>query len=80
MQQQDGCFQYDCCVSKKINGCWECDDFPCENDMFSANHDIRIRAFVRLAREDGIHKLAEYVLKNQQNGILYGHNKYYDNL
>jgi hypothetical protein len=33
-----------------------------------------------LAKEEGIHKLAELVLKNQQNGVLYGNNKDYDNL
>jgi hypothetical protein len=77
---QYGCYQYNCCISKNLNGCWECDDFPCENDMFSENHDIRIRAFVRFAKEEGIEKLAEYVINNQENGILYGHNKDYDNL
>jgi hypothetical protein len=77
---ETGCFQYDCCVSKKLNGCWECSDFPCNHDMFSESHDVRLRAFVRLAKEEGIQKLAEYVLKNQQNGILYGHNKDYDHL
>jgi len=30
--------------------------------MFSESHDIRIRAFVRYAREEGVEKLAEYVL------------------
>ena len=75
-----GCYQYKCCVEKKINGCWECQDFPCDKDMFSNSHDIRLRAFARCAKEEGLEKLAEYVLRNQQNGILYGHNKDYDNL
>lgn len=75
-----GCFQYKCCVGKGIVGCWECSDFPCDEDMFSKNHDVRLRAFVRCAKEDGIHKLAEYVFNNQQKGIEYGHNKDYDNL
>jgi len=48
--------------------------------MFSNSHDIRLRAFARCAKEEGLEKLAEYVLRNQQNGILYGHNKDYDNL
>ena len=75
-----GCYQYKCCRDKRINGCWECQDFPCDKDMFSNSHDIRIRAFVRCAKEEGVEKLAEYVLKNQQNGIIYGYNKDYDNL
>jgi hypothetical protein len=48
--------------------------------MFSDSHDIRLRAFVRCAKEEGIEKLAEYIMINQQNGILYGYNKDYDNL
>jgi hypothetical protein len=78
--REEGCYQYNCCVEKEINGCWECGDFPCGEDMFSDSHDIRLQAFVRCAKEEGIEKLAEYVIRNQQNGILYGHNKDYDNL
>jgi hypothetical protein len=48
--------------------------------MFSDSHDIRLRAFVRCAKEEGVEKLAEYVLKNQQNGICYGHQRDYDGL
>jgi hypothetical protein len=48
--------------------------------MFSNSHDIRLRAFVRCAKEEGVGKLAEYVLVNQQKGILYGHQKDYDGL
>jgi len=48
--------------------------------MFSDSHDVRLRAFVRCAKDEGVKTLAEYVLKNQQNGIAYGHNKDYDGL
>lgn len=48
--------------------------------MFSDSHDIRLRAFVRCVKEESLNKLAEYVLRNQQNGIYYGHNKDYDGL
>lgn len=76
----DGCYQYNCCVERGLSGCWECNDFCCGKDMFSDSHDIRLRAFVRCAKEEGVEKLAEYVLKNQQNGICYGHQKDYDGL
>jgi hypothetical protein len=49
-------------------------------DMFSETHDIRLKAFIRCAKEDGVGKLAEYVLRNQRNGIMYGHQKDYDGL
>lgn len=75
-----GCYQYDCSIKKGVNGCWECEQGPCDKDMFSENHDIRNRAFIKVARNEGVEILAEYVLKNQQNGILYGWKKDYDNL
>ena len=77
---EKSCYQYKCSVERGINGCWECEDFSCDKDMFSKTHDIRLKAFVQLAKEEGVEKLAEYILKNQQNGIIYGHNKDYDGL
>src|SRR5574340_182763 len=67
-----GCYQYDCCVQKGIAGCWECEKGPCEKDMFSEHHDMRNRVFVKVAKTEGVEKLAGYVLRNQENGILYG--------
>ncbi len=75
-----GCYQYDCCAQKGIAGCWECEKAPCDKDMFSEHHDLRNRVFVKVAKKEGIEKLAEYVLRNQEAGILYGWNQDYDNL
>jgi hypothetical protein len=77
---EPGCHQHRCCTERKLNGCWECPDFDCGADMFSGSHDVRLRAFVRCAREEGLEKLAEHVLRNQRNGIRYGHQKDYDGL
>lgn len=38
-----------------------------------------VHLFVTL-RKKGTTKFAEYLIRNNQNGILYGHNKDYDNL
>ena len=80
----EGCYQHDCCIEKRINGCWECADFPCDKDMFSTGHDVRLRAFVRCAKEDGLEKLAEYLKRNADNGMQYhkgnGLNGDYDGL
>lgn len=48
--------------------------------MFSDSHDIRLRAFVRCAKEEGIEKLSEHILLNQEKGIKYGYQKDYDGL
>ena len=77
---EKGCFQFECCAKVGINGCWECENSPCDKDMFSRQHDVRNRTFIKVEKNEGIEKLAEYVLKNQMNGIMYGWNKDYDNL
>ena len=79
-KSESGCYQYNCCVSRGIAGCWECESAPCDKDMFSKDHDIRNRVFVKCAKAEGIRKLAQYVYINQMNGIQYGWNKDYDNL
>jgi hypothetical protein len=66
-----GCYQYSCCSAKGFNGCWECADFSCGKDMFTPEHGIRIPAFVRCAKEDGLTKLAEYLQRNAGQGIRY---------
>lgn len=76
----NGCYQYNCCKQKGINGCWECDEACCGKGMFSEHHDLRNRVFVKCAKQEGIRQLCEYVLKNQLNGIFYGWNRDYDNL
>lgn len=76
----EGCYQYNCCTKKGLNGCWECDIAPCDKGMFSAGHDIRLRAFVNHIKEKGKDELAERLYFNMQNGIYYGHGKDYDGL
>lgn len=69
------CYQRKCCAEKNIKGCWKCGDFPCGKDMFSPERDIRLTAFVRCAKEDGVKSLAGYVLRNQDDGVLYHRDK-----
>lgn len=65
-----GCYQYDCCRAKGLNGCWECPDAPCGRDMHAAGK-IKIRAFITCIREDGLDRFADYVVRNAENGIVY---------
>ncbi len=73
-----GCYQYSCCKKRKLDGCWECEDFNCGKDMFSETHDVRLRAFVRFIKEHGLEILADCIIRNQNKGIRYGHQKDYD--
>lgn len=80
---KEGCFQFDCCVRKGINGCWECSEAPCDKDMFSPNKTERIssrtklRAFITCIKEDGIDNFAKYISNNAKNGIIYHRNGIY---
>ena len=66
----NGCHQYNCCAEKGINGCWECQDAPCGRDML-APEKIKLLAFVRCIKEDGIEKFTSYLAVNQARGIVY---------
>lgn len=68
MEKCDGCSIKACSQDKKIDGCWECKEFPCDKEMFK---NKRNRAFVQCAKEEGVYKLAEYLKKNYDNGISY---------
>lgn len=57
-----------CCIKKGLNYCFECKDFPCDKDMYKS---IRIRAFNTVAKTEGLEKLAEYLCKNYNHGIIY---------
>lgn len=65
---KDRCNIYQCCKEKGIIGCWECSAFPCEEKMLE---NIRIRAFVHCAKEDGIPQLLSNLQRNYTNGIVY---------
>jgi hypothetical protein len=69
----EGCFQYICCRERGFNGCWECDDFSCDKDMFNEQH-IRLKTFVKCIKEDGIDMFTQYILHNCENGIMYHRN------
>lgn len=73
----EGCFQYECCIWKGIDGCWECSDAPCDKDMFLPIEENRvsarrkIRVFITCIKEDGIDKFSQYILAGIESGIVY---------
>lgn len=76
----EGCYQYNCCMDKGIEGCWDCDDAPCDKGMFGEGHDLRLRAFIRYIKQCGKEQLANRIHENMKKGIYYGHGRDYDNL
>lgn len=79
-KQPGGCYQYHCCTAKGLRGCWECEQAPCGEDMFGPEHDLRLRVFIRCLQQEGPEALAAYLLRNERDGIHYGHNMDYDHL
>ena len=69
------CLRRECCAKKGIRGCWKCDEFPCDKSEYSQSRGVKLKAFVRCAREDGLKGLAGYILRNHDNGILYYRDK-----
>ncbi len=62
------CKNFNCCQEKKINGCWECSDFPCTGTMLDKK---RLRAFADFVRTQGEKELVSHLMRNNVRGISY---------
>lgn len=68
------CKNYNCCREKGLNGCWECDEFPCtgsDNGFTNMFDKLRIRTFAKFAKEYGEDELAKCLVRNEENGVKY---------
>lgn len=62
------CQPFNCCKQKKLNGCWECPAFPCDNPMLNKP---RVRTFAAFVLEHGEAALIRALQKNEADGVLY---------
>lgn len=62
------CSVYQCATGKVLGGCYQCDEFPCEEKMLQG---IRNRAFNRYAKEHGKQALLDRLRENFEKGIIY---------
>ena len=62
------CSIYNCAIKKELDGCYQCDDFPCDEDMLKGT---RNRTFNLYARKFGKNALLERLHINYENGITY---------
>lgn len=62
------CSVYKCAIAKELDGCYQCDKFPCDEGMLSGT---RIRAFNQYARQFGKQALLNRLHNNFKNGITY---------
>lgn len=63
-----GCGVYQCAAEKGLDGCYQCGDFTCGQDMLQGT---RNRAFNRYARRHGKDALLERLRVNAGHGIAY---------
>lgn len=62
------CSVYQCATSKGLDGCYQCDEFPCEEKMLQG---VRNRAFNRYAKEHSKQALLDRLRDNFEKGIVY---------
>ncbi len=74
------CHQRNCCIERRLQGCWECAEFLCGKDMHGPGHDLRIRAFVAFIKAEGAEALVDCLLRNEVRGIHYGKGRDYDGM
>ena len=62
------CSVYKCAMGKDLDGCYQCEDFPCDEKMLSGT---RNRAFNYYAKQHGKQALIDRLRINYENGIAY---------
>lgn len=62
------CSVYRCASGKDFIGCYQCDDFPCGEEILNSP---KARAFNRYAKENGVGKLFARLRENFDSGIVY---------
>lgn len=67
-EQGGHCSVYQCAIGKGLDGCYQCEDFPCDEKLLSG---IRIRAFNRYAKGYGKQALIDRLRSNYENGVIY---------
>jgi hypothetical protein len=77
-EREKGCFHRNCCLRREFAGCWECPDFPCQQQMFAGATRGELIGFCRYIRADGLERFVAAILANEQQGMPYGKISYGD--
>ena len=67
-KDRETCKNRTCCIAKGLNGCWECEDFPCSGTLLDKP---RIRAFAAYLKQYGPERLMAHLERNEQAGVRY---------
>lgn len=71
-KDKNWCKSYNCCKAKKLNGCWECEQFPCD---YSILNKLRVKTFAKYIGKNSDEKLISKLQEFEKDGILYHHYK-----
>ena len=76
------CFQRECCTDKGIDGCWECEEFPCGKGSFENSDDPAWRGIsigsVRAVAHLGKAEYLRRVIERLGDPLEYGDHRYLD--
>lgn len=65
---REWCKNFRECKEKEIDGCWECNDFPCSGGMLDK---LKSRTFAKLILEFGEDQMMDWLERNEKAGIVY---------
>lgn len=69
-EHKDMCGILACCLRKGMDGCYVCDEFPCDEDMLKKR---RVRVFNQCLQKSGPAEIMRCLKRNEEAGIRYHH-------
>ena len=69
-EYKDMCGILACCLRKGMDGCYVCDEFPCDEDMLKKR---RVRVFNQCLQKSGPAEIMRCLKRNEEAGIRYHH-------
>jgi len=65
---KDKCKNYQCCINKGYDSCYECVEFPCQDSIL---HKKRVSVFCEFIGVYGEEKILDCLEENERQGIRY---------
>ena len=68
--EKERCRPYECAQSRALEGCWQCEEFPCQAPVLQS---LRTQAFVGYISKFGMEKILDRLEEGEKDGIVYHH-------
>lgn len=66
--EKNTCKNYQCCIEKRYNYCYECADFPCQDSILKKT---RVAHFCKILQMYDDNEVLDALAKNENEGIKY---------